>query len=408
MKKIIFRLLVVFVFLLVLTVFIAYARGYRLDLEKNSFTPTGIISVNSYPKAAKIYLNGELKGVTDQNLSLPPGKYEVEIKKDGFTSWKKTFILKGELVESANALLFPINPSLSPLTNLGIIKIFPMDQSGKFLLFSENDLPEKDGIYVFDIGKSFSFLAPLKLIALKSSLPTQLDFSKTNADFSPDQKQAIITFETENNPLSYLLSLEEENKQLFEVTLSKKALLTAWQEEKNQEIAKLLEGFPKDFQKVASDSFKIISFSPDKEKVLYQTKTDLELPIIIKPRLIATNQTLESRNLKTESLYIYDQKEDKNFKINLESKILNSQSILNSEFLILNSILWYPDSEHLVVNEGDKIVMIEYDDQNHQTVYSGPYEKEFIGVATDGKLLILTNLNSQSNKLPDIYAVGIK
>jgi len=393
MKVVFFRLLIIAAFFIVLITVIAYARGYRLDTDKNSITSTGILSVNSYPKAAKIYLNGELKGVTDQNISLPPGKYVVEIKKDGYTSWKKTIILKGELVESANALLFPINPSLSPLTNLGVTKVIPIDQSEKLLLFSQNDLPEKDGVYIFDLSKrNFSFLPPLKLIALKTSLPSQINFSQTSVNFSPYLKQAIITFQTaDNNSFSYLFSLEEENKQLFEVTSSKEQLITAWEEEKNREIAKILESFPDDLQKIASDSFSIISFSPDKEKILYQSKNNVELPVIIKPRLIATNQTPETRTLTKDGLYVYNQKEDKNF------------LITNNQVPI-----WYPDSEHLVINEGSKISVVEYDDQNKQIVYSGPFENEFLGVTTDGKLLILTNLNSQSNKLPDIYAVGIK
>ncbi len=394
MKTILSRLLITVAFLIILIIVIVYARGYRLDTINNSITSTGILSINSYPKAAKIYLNGVLKGITDQNISLPPGKYVIELKKDGYTSWKKTINLKGEIVESANGLLFPINPSLSPLTNLGITKTFAIGQSEKLLLFSQNDLPEKDGIYVFDLSKrNFSFFPPLRLITLKTSLPSQIDFNQTSVIFSPDLKQAIITFEiADGQSFSYLFSMEEENKQIFEVTVSKEKLTAAWDEEKNREIAKLLESFPKDMQKIASDSFYVVSFSFDKQKILYQAKNNIELPLIIKPRLIATNQTLEERNLVKDSLYVYDQKEDKNFLISSNQ----------------NLPLWYPDSEHLVISESGNISVVEYDNQNKQIVYSGPYEQDFLSVTMDGKLLILTNLNSKSNKLPDIYTVGIK
>jgi len=60
------------------------------------------------------------------------------------------------------------------------------------------------------------------------------------------------------------------------------------------------------------------------------------------------------------------------------------------------------------MNEGDKISIVDYDNANKQVVYSGPYEGGFVSVTNDGKLLILANLNPQTNKLPDVYAVGIR
>ncbi|MCX6732293.1 MAG: hypothetical protein NTV98_02020 [Candidatus Roizmanbacteria bacterium] len=69
---------------------------------------------------------------------------------------------------------------------------------------------------------------------------------------------------------------------------------------------------------------------------------------------------------------------------------------------------WFPDSRHLVEHEGDKISIVEYDDTSKQIIYSGPHEGSFFDVTSDGKLLILANLNPQFNKTPDIYAVGIR
>ena len=133
-------------FVAVLAVIIAFARGYRIDLKKQSLTSTGIIAVSAYPKAAKVYINGQLKGVSDINLTLPPGTYEVEVNKDGYTNWKKTVILKGELVLVLDVLLYPLNPSLSPLTNLAVSRAFAVPQSDKILLFSEQEDKLKDEV----------------------------------------------------------------------------------------------------------------------------------------------------------------------------------------------------------------------------------------------------------------------
>src|SRR3990167_2045470 len=123
--KLIYQIASIIVFIALLGLIISYARGYRIDFKKQSLTPTGIISISAFPKAAKEYINGKLKGITDINLTLPPGSYEIEVKKDGYTSWKKSVRLKGELVLTIDALLYPLNSSLSPLTNLSVIKAVP-------------------------------------------------------------------------------------------------------------------------------------------------------------------------------------------------------------------------------------------------------------------------------------------
>ena len=378
--KILFRILFLLTFIVVLTSIIAYARGYRFDLEERSVKSTGIISATSNPKAAKIYINGQLKGVTDTNLTLAPGNYLVEIKKDGYTSWSKKINLKGELVINVDPVLFPINPSLSPLTNLGIVKAVATEDGDKIVIIAA------EAIYLFDAGKkTLPFFPPLNKIISLSLLSGIVDFTNAKVIFSPDQKQAIFEF----TELSYLLSLGEDNLNPLDVTLSKDALIEAWQKEKTKNFNKILETFPKNFDKIASDSFNIISFSPNETKVLYQAKNNVEIPLMIKPVMIATNQTPEERSIKKGKTYVYDRKEDKNF-------------------LVGNVMKWYSDSRHLIIEENKKIAVVDYDDTNKQTVYSGPFESSFFNPTSDGKIIVLINLNSQVNELPDLYLVGIR
>jgi len=398
--RIIQKLIIFTVFFGILLFIIAYARGYRFSFKQKSFSPTGIIAATSQPKAAKVYINGELKGITDNTFILPPGSYTVEMKKDGYADWKKTFVLKGELVVSADANLFPLNASLTPLTNLGLAKVVSIDKTERSLLFSQNGIDEKDGIYLFDQNKRpFSFFPPLKLLVLKKNLPLGVDFTKTAITFSPDFKEAIIDFELESGSVSYLISVEEENQQLFDVTNSKDSLIAAWNEENQKEAIKIMEIFPAEVHKVASDSFNVISFSQDKTKLLYKAKITGILPPFIIPPLIATNQEKEDRNLVEGELYIYDKKEDKNFKVQNVGAIKNQTEL---------TLMWYIDSRHLILNDGEHLSIVEYDNTNKQIVYSGPYLSDFVDVAPDGRLLILANFNPQSNKYPDIYAVGIR
>jgi hypothetical protein len=392
--KYFYRLTVFFGFLVIVFLIVTYSRGYRVNLQKKTVTSTGILAISSFPKAAKVYLNGKLKGVTDLNLNLEPGEYLVEVKKEGYTSWQKKIKLKGELVITLDALLFSLNPSFSPLTNLGVKKAFPLDQTDKVLLYLEKNDPEKDGFYILDLEKKpISFFEPLKLILKKSLLPSEeVNLEEIYFDFSPDFKEAILNLKEK----SYLLSLDQENQNLFDVSTSKQMLLDAWQKEKEKNTQKILETFKKDLAKIATDSFHIISFSPDKTKILYQAKKSFTLPLIIKPPLPSTNSTKEQRTLKKDFFYVYDKKEDKNYEIG------------NWKLEIGNFIMWYPDSKHLVFNEKGKISIFDYDGENKQVVYSGPYEKDFFLVSSRGNLILLINFNPENNPQPDIYEVEIK
>jgi len=385
--KIFFQAIILFFFFIILIIIIGYARGYRFDLEKRSVKSTGIISATSNPKAAKIYINGQLKGVTDTNLTLSPDNYLVEIKKDGYTSWSKKINLKGELVINVDPVLFPINPSLSPLTNLGIIKAVATEDGDKIVIIASGSA------YLFDAGKkTLPFFPPLNKIVDLSQIGNTVDLKNLKIIFSPDQKQVIFEFEQN----SYLLSLQEDNLNPLDITLSKDTLIEAWQKEKTKNFNKILETFPKDFDKIASDSFNIISFSPNETKVLYQAKENVELPLMIKLIMIATNQTPEERLIKKGKTYVYDRKEDKNY-------------LLSSTFdPLLSSLKWYFDSRHLIIEENKKISIVDYDDTNKQTVYSGPFESSFFNPTNDGKIIVLVNLNSQVNELPDLYLVGIR
>ncbi|MCL4364618.1 PEGA domain-containing protein [Patescibacteria group bacterium] len=391
--KLLSRLIFFLLFVAVLGLVIAYARGYRFDFQKGSLNSTGIIAVTSNPKTAKIFINDELKGLTDTNLTLPPGEYNIDIKKDGFTSWSKSVTLKGELVLNIDATLFPTNPSLSPLTNLGIIKAVPLDDSDQTIIFAT------DGIYLFDASHNqLPFFVPLKTIVKKTLLPDTVDFSQASVTVSPDLKQAVFEFGTGTDQVSYLMSLETENQEVLNLpSSSKTTLLDAWQKQRDDNFQKILETYPRDFAKIASDSFKIVAFSPSETKVLYQAMDNVTLPAMITPPMIATNQTVETRGLKKNGLYVYDKKEDKNY-------FIGNWKSINSNF----PIQWYFDSRHLVIEENKKISIVDYDNENKQTVYSGPFESNFFTTTSDGKIIVLVNLNPEANKLPDLYLVGIR
>ena len=109
-KNVFTKVIIMGIFLIVLASVIAYARGYRFNPQHGTITSTGILSINSNPKAAKVFINGELRGATDTNITLPFGEYDIKVEKEGYTSWEKKVSLKGEIVMSVNAVIFSKNP----------------------------------------------------------------------------------------------------------------------------------------------------------------------------------------------------------------------------------------------------------------------------------------------------------
>ncbi len=435
-KNLIPRIIIVAIFLLVLIGVIAYARGYRINFDEGTVTSTGIVSVSSAPKPAKVYVNGELKGATDINLTLPYGRYTIEVKKDGYTSWEKNISLKGEIVMSLDAHLFPKNPSLTPLTNLGIVKTVPMGNTDKIILFSQTGNPEKDGVYLFEASKrTIAIFPPLNEILLSTLLPENADLSTATIDFSPNYRQAILTITDDESKIAYLISLDSENTELFEVTTSKDNIINAWNTEKNEEIAKVIETLPEELTEIAMKSFQVISVAPNEKRIMYRAKEDTTLPLVLNPPLIGANQTQEERELKKGSIYIYDKKEDKNYRVpvtieieennttpvnrvtqegNQSTATDSAESALPQLWYpdvveqVQEIIQWYPTSDYIAVKENNHIVVMQYDGENKETVYAGPFQKDFFVIAPDWNLLVVINLNPQLNSFGDLYSVGIK
>lgn len=397
-KGIAIRIIAVVLFLIVAISFILFARGYRVDFEKQSVSSTGILAISSAPKAAQVFINGEFRGVTDLNLNMPPGHYKIEVKKEGYIPYTKSLTLRGELVEAIDPILFPINPSLTPVTNLGITHATPVGVTGKILVFSEAGDAQRDGVYIFtSTNRPLTFLPPIKPILLKSTLPANVTLMNPVVQFSNDYKDAVIEFSsTDSTTYAYVISLDNENVELFDVDqINKQTLINAWEKERDELTLKILGAYPKEIRKIASDSFGMVRYSPDETKILYRAKRNVTLPLVINPPLIASNQTPETRTLQKDHTYVYDMREDKNYHI--------ADAAVNP-----NILLWYNDSKWLVFRQNNHIVVQMYDGTTKQTVYSGPIEQDFLSVNQDGRIMILANLNPAENKLPDLYQVGIR
>lgn len=80
--------------------------GYGVDRKTGQVIQNGLVFLSAHPESAAIYINGQQNSArTDTKLSLPAGRYNIELKRDGYRSWKHELNLDGGSVEQ---LVYPV------------------------------------------------------------------------------------------------------------------------------------------------------------------------------------------------------------------------------------------------------------------------------------------------------------
>lgn len=361
-----------------------YARGFRFDKKTWHFTPSGILVVKSEPKDAQVYLNREFKNNTDLSVSLPPGNYDVEVKKEGYTNWYKRLTIEKETVTQAEVTLFKSAPSLSPLTLSGVAAPVISADLTKIAYI------DKTGLWVIDI-----YDLPLGFTKEPKKV-TDGNLSESNYEFSPNASEILLTTPTG----SFLLPTGEFTPQAQRVNIisQKDKILAEWQELTRKQLQEKINSLPAEVADILSRKISFVLFSPNNEKVLYTASASATLAEnLIKPLPGASTQK-QARNIKEGKTYVYDIKEDLNFLIEESS----------------STLYWLPTSRNLLkVEEGlsaqtGKISVMDYDGTNRIEVFSGsfqfPYAFPYINAS---KLLILTNLGGDTSPL-NLYSLSIK
>jgi len=224
-------------------------------------------------------------------------------------------------------------------------------------------------------------------------------FSQSVLNWSPDSKQILASF-TNPFPIDYLLSAGNLNQNPENVTTTLFSIDAGWQNLKAEKQKALMDSLRRPLRKIVLENFNILEWSDDETKILYTASRSANLPLIITPQLIGTNSTIEERGIKKGAIYVYDIKEDRNYKI--------LDSLPESKDSPILPIMWHPDSKHLIYVHEGKIDIMEYDAQNQTTIYAGPFVNGYVSPWPDAtKLVILTNLGNPLNT-PNLYTISLK
>lgn len=398
-KQIVLPALIVLFLILATSVVILFGKGYRFGLGGNGpiLSGTGLLVATSTPDGASVFINGHLTTATDNTINLAPGVYDIKIFKDGYFEWQKKIIIKKEVVSKADALLFPTAPKLESITNIGILNpvIDPSKTKIAYAVASQSAV--KNGVYVLDMTSRP--ILTLQSASTQIASDTLASFSQAEFLWSPDSAQILASIS--NISTTYLLKTNGLNEAPQDVTETLTSVNATWGKLKADKDKSLMDSLNKRLKKVVSENFDILEWSFDETKILYQASRSATLSLIITPELMGTNSTPQVREIKKGAVYVYDIKEDRNYSIldGLPQKSKPSAPL---------SLMWYPDSKHLVYVHGGKIDIMEYDSKNQTTVYAGPFVDGYVFPWPDAtKLVILTDLGNLGT-IPNLYTISLK
>lgn len=378
---------------------ILYGMGYRFSLNKGTpaVSGTGLLVATSAPDGAQVFINDHLTTATDNTINLEPGEYNVKIFKEGYFPWQKKIVVKKEVVSKADALLLPSAPKLENITNVGVSNavIDPTKTKLAYTVASQSAL--KNGIYILDM--TLRPILTLQSASTQIATDTITRFSQSTLNWSPDSKQLLASF---NNPgrSDFLLSIGSLNTNPQDVTATLLSVNNSWKKLKDEKQIAFKNSLPRKLRPIVAKYFNVLDWSDDETRALYSASVSGTLPIVINPPLIGVDSAPEERNLEKDAIYVYDVKEDRNYKI--------LDNLPKSEEDSHLPLMWFPDSKHLVYVHNGKIDILEYNGGNQTTVYAGPFVDNFVFPWPDAsKIVILTNLGNPANN-PNLYTISLK
>jgi hypothetical protein len=418
-------------------VLIAYGRGYRINIQQQKVSTTGLLAITSDPSGAAVYINDKLTTVSNDTIPLVPGSYTVRIQKEGYQPWEKTLQVKGEVVTRADIYFFPSTPSLSVITKNGIIAP-SLSPDGKRLAYiipntdtSSTQLKNpKDpwGVWVTELSTSpISVSKTTKKVLSPDTTP----INDGVLSWSPDSSDllVILPHPITKGPVYYLVSPDKEN--VAYTPLSElNTLKDSWTTQASDSAQVLLGDLRGDALRIATESSRLLALSYDKSKILYEATASTTLAQVITPPPIGTHATEEIRTIEPDTYYVYDIKEDKNYKIGSSGDFQIWQQPKNPKqpndivplfsapfdpeivpFITNNArpLQWLSTSRHLLFVKDNTVNVVEYDGSMRQMVYSGPLMDGFvIPWFGENKFLILSNFNTQFSPYPALYSVNLR
>jgi hypothetical protein len=183
-----------------------YVQGWRFDFTDQSIKQVGVLTVESSPSSADIYVNDVHKGRSNKSMTLDVGKYDLIVSKDGYHDWNKEV----KILEEKST---PVYPYLV-LTEFEFENIFKSDllllkhwedNSNNHLVFLLQD-ETAFKLFHYDINTGFWTInnAPIEILSIPINTE-DLPVTDVELLLSPSGEKAVMTVITAESSNKYVI-----------------------------------------------------------------------------------------------------------------------------------------------------------------------------------------------------------
>ncbi len=173
------------------TILVLQSYGFDVNHKTGQVIQNGLIFTASAPESSTIYLNGKENGTTDKRLTVPAGDYTVELKRDGYQTWKRSFTLAGSSIERlVYPVLFPSKLKTVERHTFKAAPSFTSQSLDRRWIISER----ADAITTFDVFDANDTKAPATSFTLPADVMTTsaLPQSLSLVEWSTDNKHLLV------------------------------------------------------------------------------------------------------------------------------------------------------------------------------------------------------------------------
>lgn len=166
--------------------------GFDIDKKTGEIIQNGLIFVDSSPEPSKVFLNGQDKGTTDKRLIVPEGDYKLELQRDGYHTWKRSFYLEGSSIERlVYPVLFPTKLDITERQSFDAVPNLSIQSPDRrwILVTQANSFTKFD---LFDANKPKQPSEPVVLPAnILTVIPGETQ-TLTLVEWSTDNRHALL------------------------------------------------------------------------------------------------------------------------------------------------------------------------------------------------------------------------
>ncbi len=180
-----------------------FSRGYRINISERNIKKTGVLTVQTEPSTADLYINGDDIGKTPKSRTLDIGINNVTIKKEGYRDWNKQV----DIVEEKSTLLFPflvlekIIPSTVWERNGVVEKAWISDNEAYFIFLIKHETGQRS-LWTYRINSPVWNLNPnpIQIVSLSEDQNIDLEVSRNG-------QKALMTLTNGEQKSYYIVDL---------------------------------------------------------------------------------------------------------------------------------------------------------------------------------------------------------